>query len=168
MFITDVKNFDGYKIHRNGFVISFKYKKPRILKSRVSKHGNGYEYVNLMKDGKYHTVFVHLLVAQHFMKDYDPSLQVNHIDGVKTHNKLTNLEMVTQSQNLKHAIQHGLMPAPPRHEAHWSAKLNWEKVREIRRLYSTGNYSQSELAKKFGVIQRQIYNIVTLRNWVEA
>jgi HNH endonuclease len=45
------------------------------------------------------------------------------------------------------------------------AKLTPDKVVEIRRLYATGDYPQTELAKQFGVNQMSISNVVTRRSW---
>jgi hypothetical protein len=45
------------------------------------------------------------------------------------------------------------------------AKLTPEKVVEIRRLYATGEYAQTTLAKQFGVNQMSISNVVTRRHW---
>lgn len=46
---------------------------------------------------------VHRLVAMFYLKDYNNSLQVNHKNGVKTDNRVENLEMVTNSENALHA-----------------------------------------------------------------
>ena len=60
---------------------------------------------------------VHRLVAQAYLKDYSENLQVNHINGIKTDNRLENLEMVTAKENMQKAVSIGL----------------FEKVRKINR-----------------------------------
>lgn len=52
---------------------------------------------------------IHRLVAETFMPDYTEDLQVNHIDGDKFNNKLCNLEWVTPSENIRHAIDTELL-----------------------------------------------------------
>lgn len=54
------------------------------------------------KDGRY-PFKVHRLVAMFYLDDYSENLQVNHKNGIKTDNRVINLEMVTNSQNALHA-----------------------------------------------------------------
>jgi hypothetical protein len=78
---------------------------------------NGYLYVHVhMKDSKDMSLRIHRLVAEAFVKNDDPKNkdQVNHIDGDKTNNKAENLEWVTQSENLKHAVKEGLLKTQAR------------------------------------------------------
>ncbi len=53
-----------------------------------------------------------------------------------------------------------------RGEEHGRAKLTWEQVQEIRKLYAEGKMSQRELAKKFGVSQTTIFRICHGKNWL--
>lgn len=67
----------------------------------------GYMGVSLQKDGKRRTEKVHRLVLMSFNPDCSGK-QVNHKDGNKTNNNLENLEWVTPSENIKHAIKYNL------------------------------------------------------------
>lgn len=60
-------------------------------------------------DGKRHRYSVHRLILENFkpVENMD-KMQVNHIDGNKWNNKLSNLEWVTCSENNKHAHKIGL------------------------------------------------------------
>lgn len=62
------------------------------LQSAFSRHPDG---------GK--TYKVHRLVAMYYLPDYDDNLQVNHKNGIKSDNRIENLEMATNSQNALHA-----------------------------------------------------------------
>lgn len=53
-------------------------------------------------------------------------------------------------------------------EKHHSSKLTWEKVREIRGKWATGNYSQPQLAIEYGVVKSCISQVVTNRSWKEG
>ena len=78
----------------------------RILK--LHKHDDGYLHCLLSVDGKSEMKSVHRLVAITFIPNPDNKPDVNHIDGNKTNNAVTNLEWVTKSENMQHAIKNNL------------------------------------------------------------
>lgn len=84
----------------------------RIAHSRIlspSCEESGYPKVHLWRDGKSRVAHVHRLVAKSFLKKEIPrSIDVNHIDGVKTNNSVKNLELCTRTENMKHAVSNGL------------------------------------------------------------
>lgn len=83
-------------------------RKGRKLKPATDK--DGYLRITLTNNGKRKSYYVHRLVARTYLKDYDEQLQVNHINGIKTDNRVENLEMVTLKENIKHSIETGLKP----------------------------------------------------------
>lgn len=84
-----------------------------LVSPRKSK--NGYLMVNLCGFGKdkQRNKYVHRLVATAFLGLTD-GMVVNHIDGNKCNNNVSNLEVVTHSENSKHAIRTGLNKMPER------------------------------------------------------
>lgn len=54
-------------------------------------------------NGKKTSALVHKLVYSLFKDDYDASKQINHIDGNKSNNKLSNLELITNKENMDHS-----------------------------------------------------------------
>ena len=84
----------------------------RKLKGKILKpflQNSGYLVVDLMISGHKEKHLVHRLIAKTFIKNYSESLDVNHIDGIKTNNILKNLECITRSENIIHAIKNGLV-----------------------------------------------------------
>lgn len=80
----------------------------KVLKSKIDK--KGYAIVYLSKEGKQKAKKIHRLVAQAFIPNPLNLPQVNHIDGNKTNNNVSNLEWCDNSYNQKHAHETGLFP----------------------------------------------------------
>jgi hypothetical protein len=81
-----------------------------IVHSRLNTAG--YPIVNLSIDGKIVTKRVHILLANAFIPNIENKPIINHINGVKTDNRLENLEWCTYSENTKHAFRTGLNHGP--------------------------------------------------------
>lgn len=97
----DIKGFEGlYAISNKGNVKSLKSGK--VLKPYDN---GGYYRITLHKDGKSKRFLVHVLVATHFIGDKPfKNAQVNHKDLNGYNNRVTNLEWVAPSDNVRHAI----------------------------------------------------------------
>lgn len=132
-----------------------------ILKSRLTRKG----YSQVILSGKPLKKFsnVHFLVAGAFLGKRPDGYQINHKDGVKTNNHLSNLEYVTPSQNTKHAYATGLMPSQ-QGEHNPGAKLTESDVIEIKRRLVNGEL-QKDIARLFGVTPTNITMINTGRTW---
>lgn len=84
-----------------------RFRKGMILSPDVAQ--NGYYRVTLAWKGKKKQVYVHRLLANHFIPNVDDLPQVNHKDGDKLNNNLDNLEWVTHKENTVHAYKNGLI-----------------------------------------------------------
>jgi len=132
----------------------------RILKVRLTK--KGYFVVALNgKDGRKDYRLCRL-VALAFHGPCPRGKEVNHIDTNKQNDRPWNLEYITHKKNKEHAKKFGLVAHG---STHGSAKLTEEKVLEIRTKGTTGNYTQEELAKEFGVSHVSIGSILRRENW---
>lgn len=81
--------------------------KPTILKPTLSS--NGYLTVAVKMDNSVRCgELVHRLIAIHFISNLDNYKSINHINGIKTDNRVENLHWCNQSENLNHAIRTGL------------------------------------------------------------
>ena len=105
---------------------------------------------------------VHCLVAAAFIGPRPEGLEVNHIDGVKTNNRLENLEYVTRQENLAHAFRLGLIA---RGEDSGLSKLTEDGVHQIRRLINEGEFTQKEIGAMYGVCQVTISHIKHNKVW---
>ena len=102
----DIKDYEGFyqvsnlgnvrSVPRNGTVKYYKILKPNNVK--------GYYQVTLQKKGKKKIYKVHRLVAKTFIKNTYNKREVNHIDGNKLNNAVTNLEWVTAKENSNHRV----------------------------------------------------------------
>lgn len=114
----DIQGYEGlYQINILGEVKAFKRisiggfgavntREEHIMKPNLGK--NGYLTVRLSKNNKGKTELVHRLVALSFIPNPKNNPCVNHINGIKSDNRLENLEWVTYSENNKHAIDSNL------------------------------------------------------------
>jgi hypothetical protein len=103
---------------------------------------------------------VHRLVLEAFTGPLD--CDVNHIDGVKTNNHLSNLERTTPSKNGLHAYRLGLSK-PQRGEDNGQCKLTDATVQEIIKRYRAGGIQQKELAEEYAISRAQMCNILNGR-----
>ena len=92
---------------------------------------------------------------------------INHIDGIKSNNKISNLECITVSDNNKHAFSLGLNKARYQNgTANYFAKFSKSEVLTIREEYETG-VTISELSKKYNVVSETIRRLVNRKSYVD-
>lgn len=144
---------NGKIIHYHGGLISTKERKK-----------DKYWTTCLCKNQIEQTMYIHRLVALHFIPNPKNKPEVNHKDGDKSNNKVTNLEWATESENNKHAHEIGLNSSLKGADSKF-AKLTWENVFEIRRMWESGGYTQTEIADIYNVGGPNICNIVNFKTW---
>jgi hypothetical protein len=130
-----IKEFDNYEVSNYGNVRSInridnlgRIKQGKKLKK--TKNKQGYEYVTLIKNGKKTNKTVHRLVAFTFLSNKNNNLVVNHIDGNKENNNISNLEIITQKQNIKHAWDNKLS-----HRTRCKKVAQYDKNKNIIKIY---------------------------------
>lgn len=120
--------------------------KNKTLTARVTR---GYLYVILeISDGEFRfrrNIPIHRLVAQEFCHNRLNRNEVNHKDGNKLNNNAQNLEWVSRSENIRHALALGLMKAPVGTRKFSNEKI--KKVFELRKL----DYKHKEIAQELGM-----------------
>ena len=155
----DIVGYEGlYQVSNLGNVKSLKYGKERILKSAINS--KGYVVVVLCKNLKCLTKKVHRLVAMAFIPNTENKEQVNHINGIKTDNRVENLEWCTQSENIQHGYNNGLFKSK-KGEFHNLAKLLNKQVLDIRK----DNRTIKTIALDYNVSVNIIYSIKNYKTW---
>ena len=114
-----IEGFEDYQISNKGKVMSSKWGRDKLMKP--GKDAMGYLHVRLYDgdetrgryangDIKPKLEKIHRLVAQHFLPEPDTTTyqEVNHKDGDKQNNDVTNLEWMSRKDNINHAWNTGL------------------------------------------------------------
>jgi hypothetical protein len=147
-----------YKVSTRGRV--FSYRSNRIVKP--SKIGSGYLCISTRLNGRASPCLalrIHRLVAIAFLDNPDNLPEVNHIDGIKTNNDITNLEWCTHQENVIHASKLGLLHITRGVDSP-VAKLFKEEVEQIRDLYATKAFTQLELSLMYDVSRPTISRVI--------
>lgn len=158
-FLPNIK--DLYTINDNGEIFSDISGK---MKTR-NKGNTEYQIINFMtQEGKKKTYRVHRLVMMAFkpIEDMD-NLEVNHIDGDKKNNALSNLEWCSASENQKHAFQTGLQQ-PRKGEKSNFSKLTQADIDKIFELRNLG-WLQKDIANQIGCTRSNISYILNHKTW---
>jgi hypothetical protein len=143
-----------YYATEDGHIYSSKSR--RLITERLNN--KGYKIVNLSIDGKCKTFSVHRLIAQAYIPNPDNLPTINHKNGIKTDNRIENLEWVTFSENTTHAVATGLlMPAKGRGTK--NGRFEDEDIKRIKELYSQG-LSQYKIAEMYNVTRGTIQQIL--------
>ncbi|MGH1111211.1 MULTISPECIES: HNH endonuclease [Bacillus cereus group] len=165
---------EGYVISNNGVIkrlartSNIKGGNVAYFKEKILKHTKlrtGYYKVTLTNNGKQKNYQVHRLLALAFIPNPENKPSINHIDGNKGNNTLSNLEWATQSENSQHAYDNNLNSLHG--ESHYKSKLTEDDVKWIRENYIPRHkeYGCTPLSKKFNVALGCISNIISYKTW---
>lgn len=129
----DIFNIHGYKL-------------------KQTKHSKGYltftEYLGGNKKRK--QWFSHRFIWIYHNGPIPEGFEINHINHIKTDNRLSNLELVTPKENNRHRPY---------------CTLNAKLAEEIRDKYSQGNTTMSKLAEEYGCGKTTIYYVLNYITW---
>lgn len=145
-----IDEFPNYQISNLG---NIKNKKGKILVIGRRLSNSGYVQVRLFKNGKYYYKYIHRLIALAFIPNPNNYRTINHIDGNKLNNALTNLEWASDEMQQRHAFLNSLKPS--------GKSFTKELVFDIYNMYFKESKKPKEISKildrPFGTIRKICY-----------
>lgn len=134
----EIKGFPGYMITDDGRVISYKYKKPRIMKTWYQK--SGYENIKLCKNNETTHFLIHRLVAEAFIPNPNNLPEVNHKNKDRQDNRVENLEWCDRISNLYDSYS-TMSPIRNYRECYLIRELDGQIVGEFKTVKSAAEYA---------------------------
>lgn len=147
---------------------SIKFIQPETILN-LQPNNHGYIMVSVKIDGKTQFKSVHSLVIESFEGKIPSGFQINHKNGIKTDNKLDNLEIVTASDNIKHAYKNNLKVGcfATSNGAFLDTVFHWLNIETGEELEAT----RLEMMQNFGLHSSSLSNLiygkaVTHKGWM--
>lgn len=170
----DIKGYEGvYQISNIGRVkslartVRYSNGATHTVQEKIKstrKNPDGYLRTSLSSHSNKINYSIHRLVAEHFIDNNQNLEQVNHIDGNKENNAVTNLEWCTSAGNMKHAHRTGLIHYSNGEKHQWS-KLTEKDVIKIMELVKDKTLTQKQIGEMFGISHSVISRIKNGTRW---
>lgn len=152
--------YDRYEVSNKGRI---RNKNTGVLLSGHTNH-DGYLTTKMTYyKYKYHSRFIHRIVAKTWILNPNNYLEINHKDGNKLNNSMNNLEWCNRLHNVQHANKTGLSVYLTG-TSHGSSKFTIDQINEFFNLRKLG-YNYSKIARIFNVTHSTIRNIILRKGW---
>ncbi|MBU8770311.1 HNH endonuclease [Cytobacillus oceanisediminis] len=164
--IKPIPGYEGYFVDSSGNVFSKWINKGRhgkvmgreLRKIKGSKTKRGHVYVRFGRKAK--PLYIHRLVYQVFVGEIAEGLLIRHLNDIPYDNRVENLSIGTQKENMEDARKNKLFPLGSKNG---QSKLTEKDVKEIRKLAKTN--TKTELANKYQVSRAAIREAVNNNTW---
>ncbi len=161
----------GYAVDINGNVWTCKSNTKMAFKGHwrvlaLKNNVHGYPFFIMSNFGHDITARIHRILALAFIPNPDNLPEVNHKNGIKTDNRLENLEWCTHKHNMIHCIENNLRKTA-RGEKIPNSILNEEKVKEILKAKKQG-VRNKVLAEKYNIDRSAICRISNGKSWAHV
>ncbi len=158
-----IKDFPAYAISREGEIIrtSRGARTYTGRKMNLTIDSHGYYSVSLYKNNKPHTRRVHTLLALTYLGERPFKYEINHKDGNKLNNRVSNLEYLTKKKNMQHAFSLGLIPRRTG-RANFCSK---DVPIEIVRILNVMGLTQRRIAELLKVSKGTVWSVIKGKHW---
>jgi len=168
----EIEGYPGYEVDTNGVFYSYRISmgragirlsdKAKVIKGSLGK--NGYLIHNLGKldSSDRERFYAHRLVYETFKGKIPKNMVVRHLNDIRTDNKLENLAIGTQKENIEDCLKNGNLAVG---EKRWNSKFTEREIKEIRRLHKEKNMSFVEISRIFNCHSSTISLIARELTW---
>jgi hypothetical protein len=162
-----IPNYPGYFALTDGSIISTKWGYPHKKKTRQQK--SGYVWTSISVNNKKQLCLVHRLIALAYIPNPKNHPCINHIDGNKANNIVSNLEWCTHRYNCLHAVAMGLTSKTRKSKSRDKEGYKYpvEHIDDILEMKHIFGFENKDLADLLGISLRT-YSRVILKAWQQV
>lgn len=165
MELKEIPGFPRYFAGTDGKIYSNTRNNMRPMSPYMDRYG--YLALKPRINGKMKTQGVHRLLALAFIPNPENKPQVNHKNGIKTDNRIENLEWATESENVKHAFDHGLVSARRGEDSNFSS-ITEEIAHEVCKLLEDRKLKDWEIMERLGVTRSVVSHMKGGSRWTHV
>lgn len=140
-----IKNYINYSVNENGEIrndVTGKLKSPYICKS------NGYYYVDLWKNNHSKKIPLHRIIAEAFIPNPENKPTIDHADGNRTNNSISNLRWATYSEQNSRFSTYGVRSTKISAEKDSGEKMYFNQISEAAEYFNCSIANISHMLKK--------------------